>query len=353
MQKQHLKLKEIIWEITGECKNGCTYCGSKSIRNQKNNEPLIAAIAEAILKYPPEEINISGGDPLLVGHSVHQTIISSFKEKSIICKLIINPISLNSTSHPTIALYDWVGISINTKKDLEKFIEYKKENNFKNFTVITNFNLQNLYDFNLIESFVKEQDCLWTIQFTIYESQNNPLALYNPENEEAFKSLKEKYMASSAKIILSDNIRADIGCGAGLSSLGILYDGQVVPCLSMRSWESPEVKLGGASIINLSLKEIWENGFKKQRFGCFECCKDSCNNKTLLQKEEQFLISNPKQNEAKIDWDKLTKGLDKLKFPPHFDPPPSFPPHQVIMYGVTPNVMIYGVRGYFDPTIEH
>jgi MoaA/NifB/PqqE/SkfB family radical SAM enzyme len=30
-----LKLKEVIWEITSECKNNCKYCGSKHISSLK------------------------------------------------------------------------------------------------------------------------------------------------------------------------------------------------------------------------------------------------------------------------------------------------------------------------------
>jgi RNAse (barnase) inhibitor barstar len=249
-------------------------------------------------------------------------------------------------------VYDWIGVSINNKKELEKFRKYKEEFKFKNFTIITNFNLQNLYDFDLIEKFVKEQDCLWTIQFTVYK-EASPLALYSNENEEAFNFLKEKYTKSTARIILSDNIRTDIGCGAGLSSIGITFNGIVIPCLSMRSWTKYDV-VDAKVIYNItetSLKEIWENGFKKQRFGCFECCKDACQNKFLEPKElnplEIIQIPFKSPFEKNHDWKKFLEEIhEKSKENPNL--PHTFPeiePGHVVMYGVASpgRVLVYGV----------
>jgi MoaA/NifB/PqqE/SkfB family radical SAM enzyme len=62
MQNQHLKLKELIWEITGECKNNCSYCGSKKTNDKTVSDGVVLQIANKIAKYPPNEINISGGD---------------------------------------------------------------------------------------------------------------------------------------------------------------------------------------------------------------------------------------------------------------------------------------------------
>lgn len=90
MQIQHLQLKEIIWEITGECKNNCKYCGSKLVRNTRTPENIILKIAEEISKYSPKEIDISGGDPLLVSKETHEVITKLFKSKDIICKILAN-----------------------------------------------------------------------------------------------------------------------------------------------------------------------------------------------------------------------------------------------------------------------
>ena len=90
-QSSHLKLKEIIWEITGKCDNKCPYCGSKEVWNEEIDEYAIRKIASRICEYPPGEINISGGDPLLVPFEIHRDIVEAFKEKGIQCKILINP----------------------------------------------------------------------------------------------------------------------------------------------------------------------------------------------------------------------------------------------------------------------
>jgi len=344
MQSQHIKLNEIIWEITGECHNGCSYCGSKEVCKLKTSPETILKIAEAIAQYPPEQIDISGGDPILIEYSVHKQVVDILKEKKVICKIIVSPNSLiinnepNDNAFMVMQFYDWIGISVNNKKELEKFQSYQLScagiNKIKNYTVITNFNIQNLYDFDLIEEFVKQNDKIWTIQFTVYNDPSNPLALYHPDNEAAFNTLKEKVEKSTAKIILSDNIRNDIGCGAGINSIGITSDGTVIPCLSMRSWTSPLKEKGLFNILSTPLEKIWINGFKAQRFGCFKCCKDACNNKFLTQKSDfekkMFELATPTIENKEMDWKKFLEDLQK-QTPPQ---PPFSPMEQTVMYAV-------------------
>jgi len=368
MQQQHIKLREIIWEITGECKNGCTYCGSKSVRNTKTDNETILKIAKAIAEYPPEEINISGGDPLLLSISMHEEILKIFKEKNIVCKILVNPNSLgdssNSATFEILKKYDWTGISVNTSSELEKIKELlnpkfvspdvlvvetetpTQREKFENYTVITNFNIQNLYIFDSIEEFVKKNNKMWTIQFTVYDDPNNPLALYHPDNEAAFNVLKEKVEKSGARIILSDNIRNDMPCGAGISSLGITYDGKVIPCLSMRSWTKDFGEL--INILITPLEQIWINSFKEQRFGIFKCCKDACDNKCLQQKTDIFagreFIEIPIEKEK--DWKKFIEEIVKE------NPRPQIQDYAVVMYAVvSPQIIMYGVDFPRQPNI--
>jgi organic radical activating enzyme len=51
MQNSHLKLQEIIWELTGRCENCCEYCGSKEAWSVKIDEKNIRKITDAIVKY--------------------------------------------------------------------------------------------------------------------------------------------------------------------------------------------------------------------------------------------------------------------------------------------------------------
>lgn len=291
MNRQHLKLREIIWEITGACKNGCSYCGSSREWSEKIDEAKVLQIAERIALYPPENIDISGGDPLLISKKTHEDVVNLLKAKNVVCKILINPKSIKNLTNlkveDILVLYDWIGISINTKEELEIFSEYIKSNPLEKYTVITNFNLDNIFLYDLIETFVKEHSVVWQIQYTMYKRSEEQLALYL--NEEASQHLFDKINQSigkSIRITMADNIN-DGSCTAGFASLGILSNGDVIPCLSMRSWigcnEFISIKEG-----NLlddpntdyphsgSLEEMWINGFESQRFNDFTCCKDHC-----------------------------------------------------------------------------
>lgn len=352
MQNSHLKLQEIIWEITGKCNNGCEYCGSKDAWNTPIDDDVIIKIAQNIAKFPPAEIDMSGGDPLLVNFETHKTIVGILKDKGVKCKIIINP---KSTRHPKsyttsiiaeiLKLYDWIGLSVNNEEELKLLI-----NGFpiEKSTIISNFNLQNVFLYNEIEEFVKKNNLMWQVQYTMYQDQNNPLAIYN--NEKALKFFSKQISESicnGVKILIADNANCG-GCGAGLHSIGMLYNGDVVPCLSMRSWVDikdvvvgnileedwlidPLDKTAELKYKENPLKYIWENRFNKYRFESFKCCKDHCGNKrieiNLIEKKQK------KSNnfEEELDIFKKTEPI----FPP---------PYRVVLYGVTPgNVKVYGV----------
>ena len=297
MQQGKLKLKEIIWEVTSKCNNNCSYCGSKEVNQGEIDNEKIMEIAKEIAKFPPEQIDISGGDPLLLSFDTHKEIVKILKEKNIIVKILFNPKSLKKQTlfHNILNLYDWIGLSINDLNDL-KIIEEElylfkglldEKIDWRNkYTVITNFNLTNIFLYEKIGEFVKNNNLNWMIQYTVYKDRENQLAIYN--NDEALEQLKKKVIKSikeGIKVIISDNANTS-PCGAGTSSIGILDDGTIVPCLSMRAWASVEeyqkLEEERYNILDRSLKDIWETEFEQQRFGCFECCKDACKNKILF-----------------------------------------------------------------------
>ncbi len=155
MQNAHCELKEIIWEITDNCNQGCSYCGSKDIINKTPIDlKKIYHISKEISEYSPDEINISGGNPLLVPFEVYSNVIKMFKNVGITCKLIMNPFNIvNKDSENTIELFDWIGLSVNTPSEL---FAAKKFNHLHKTTIITNFNKQNIFNFKDIEKFVIE-----------------------------------------------------------------------------------------------------------------------------------------------------------------------------------------------------
>jgi MoaA/NifB/PqqE/SkfB family radical SAM enzyme len=336
MQNSHLKLKEIIWEITGRCNNKCEYCGSKESWHVPVDTEKIIKIAQNIAKFPPEEIDMSGGDPLLVNYETHKVVTGILKDKGVKCKIIINPKSIaNPKSYTTLIvsnileLYDWIGLSINTEEELKLLISAFDKSFLKKSTIISNFNLQNIFMYDEIENFVKENDLTWQIQYTMYEDENNISAIYN--NPKALNFFSEKIYNSISrgiKIVVADNANCG-NCSAGMYSIGILWNGDVVPCLSMRSWLNVDQVVVGnilddpdkEKIKGDPLKYIWQNRFDKYRFESFKCCKDHCKNKCVEINKNK---STKKQSKT-WDWEK--SGIIR------------------ILYGVFPseNVKVYGV----------
>jgi len=276
MQKPHVRLREAIWEITDQCGQNCSYCGSKSIINSTPiDEEDIKAIIDNIAEYPPEEINISGGNPLLIYADIHRYLVE--KLHNTVCKIILNPFNIACadpiTRVETLNLYAAVGLSVNTMDELSCATDLLTKSNCApclngKTTIITNFNLANIWNFKQIEDFVIKHNLGWQIQYTMYKGDNS-LAVY--QNEDANNYLLDCIKKSTAKIIRADNFN-DGACSAGAFSIGILANGDVIPCLSMRSWEDDSKSYG--NLLEASLKDIWEYSFSAFRCREFKCCKD-------------------------------------------------------------------------------
>jgi MoaA/NifB/PqqE/SkfB family radical SAM enzyme len=346
MQNPNLELKEIIWEITSECHNGCSYCGSKSQCHQETNPYTIKKIVDEIAKYQPKEINISGGDPLIVPLEIHKYIKEQLNETKI--KILINPKSIKYTSVydnkiDIMELYDAIGVSVNTQEELNIISEiyHIMSCHFKKPpTLITNFNLSNVFMFDKINQFCMNNDNIWQIQFTVYPKNNDQLALYNNENELACEFLFEKIndaLNNNAKIVVADNMN-DGNCSAGINSLGILSDGSIVPCLSMRSWTDVNANIQGNILEQQTsfneapnLSVIWQDKFRTKRFCKFACCKDHCSNKVFNRRKSvgQDFIEAIKKLKPIEDNPIICPPLDE--FPKKPEP---YNPNIVMVYGI-------------------
>ena len=292
MQEPIIYLKEIIWEITDECYNGCTYCGSKSILNKiKPSKEKILEIATNIAQYldylvdtqkPRPSIDISGGDPMELGWDLHEEILEILERHEL--KILLNPKSVyrqflkdeHNAANWRLILdnYDWVGISVNTIEELRLITDKELGYDFSKTTIITNFNKPNIWDYEKFEALAIEKNLVWQIQYTMYPNDDNDYAIYNCEDAKKLLFDKiNKSMDKGVKVIVSDNM--NIGqCFAGKHGCGILANGYVVPCLSMRSWTDRDVSI--ANLYDHSLKKIWEQAFGIFRCSQFECCKDLC-----------------------------------------------------------------------------
>lgn len=324
---QLCKLKEVIWEITNECKNGCTYCGSKELRGCVTTVPTILGIAKQLSEYPPEELNISGGDPLLVSPFTHQAIHDMLYGKTKL-KLLFNPLSFNNTGlymfqiEEIFDYYELIGVSINTTKELMKMTEHANLLTSGKFVVITNFNTGNIFKYPEIEAFVKEYDLSWQIQYTTYKGLDDNALYQNESAKKVLFDLIDKSYANGVKLVLADDLNEGI-CSAGQYSCGILANGDIVPCLSMRSWLD-DIYVAG-NILMSSMEDIWSLGFAKYRCQDCQSCKDICNS-PYKQKYVSKLNNLPIYNEPSThsSWDY---------------------PNIAMAYGVQPSVtMMYAVQ---------
>ena len=323
------KLKEIIWEVTSECFNNCDYCGSKDILNkEKFSIGKFKVIVDKLSLFAHNvngfSLNISGGDPLLVHYDEHRYLYDALNE---VCelKILINPLSFKYKANDRLdnileilSLYKLIGVSVNTIEEL-KFLESLPPGYLPyNYTVITNFNLDNIFEYSSIEKYIVKKRLSWQIQYTTYKGENSK-AVYQNEDAKTYLFNKiEKSIENKTKIILADDLNQG-ECSAGFYSLGLLSNGDVVPCLSNRSWEEPLTIVG--NILDHQLKDIWEIGFASRRCNTSICCKDICN-APYIPKKEVILPSK-----------KLTQN-------------DTFIPNIVMMYGVSiSNTMAYAVQG--------
>lgn len=359
-----LDLKEIIWEITNCCNNKCSYCGSTQVTNKvcDTSEEQMVAIAKAIAAYPPESIDISGGDPTLVSSLTHTKILEVFRNAGIVPKILMNPLSIVNNTwkkvDAVISQYDVIGVSINVEDEYTIFNEHQKKFDMSKVTFVSNFNKTNLWMFDRLLALAMQYNRPWQIQFTMYTEENSN-AIYESEiaiNEFFTKiaDARSKY----AKIALGDNINRGT-CTGGIHTLGVLSSGAVIPCVSMRAWiKNVEAHTQGNLLKGDSLKDIWETQFKDQRFSQHKCCATHCKGVAWRKDVEEILskkitkIDLPDLSEFDIP-DIVPGGMDDIilmygivpdRWPKN---PTPMPPTMV--YGVTPNTtMVYGVVQ--DPT---
>jgi len=269
-----LKLKEIVWEMTNKCDINCSYCGSKHILNVGEEEPDYKAIIDKIAEYPPDTLDVSGGDPLLVDYDIHRYLRE--KLKTVACHIVVNPRSLQYKAERLniVNMYHHVGISLNTEEEIRAF-DGVKDKLSAPVTIITNFSLLNLYLVDEIYSTIQSMRSkpIWQIQFNM--SHDRSVTLYDkPKAIELLNSLLGKYK-ERCFLVIADNAN-DGECYAGVNSLGILYNGLVVPCLSMRSWCDELAAEVQGNLFTEDLETIWTTRFVNRRFHSSTCCRDFC-----------------------------------------------------------------------------
>lgn len=289
-----LQLKEILFEITSKCNKNCKYCGSNKYLNQKDlNSPQIEKILQEIISYPPEYLTLSGGEPCLSEHFEHVVNVLS---KKIAIKTLTNGelFKYHKTNSTLLHKIQRVGYSVNTKEDIADSELFVRNIYPEKITMISNFGNHNIFQFKPIyDFFIKNNFKYWQVQLTMGDFQLD---------EDGISYLiDELNKVTAPNIVYADNLQNEYRCTAGINTCSILYDGNVVSCLSKRCWDTSFNGPSEGNLVGSSLKDIWENGFKNERFGCAKCCRDCIKypkNKLRNMLAESLMnpIKNTKQN---------------------------------------------------------
>jgi MoaA/NifB/PqqE/SkfB family radical SAM enzyme len=235
-----LNLKEVLWEITPKCNRNCTFCGSNEIVNVEDQLVWedILTIGDNIAKYA-ETIIMSGGEPLTIPTIKLHDIKNLCIEHDTNLDVVTNG-DLLGKNHKNI--FRNIGISINSLEDIRSLNidNLKVLSEDSDIVFITNINRLNDIE---IDRIVEEARNIMHVhmgfqfQLTMYKGDDDAkidgehIAYLRERLEIACSTMQMPY-------IFADNLQAVHECTAGINSCGVLFNGDVVACLSERSWNT-------------------------------------------------------------------------------------------------------------------
>jgi len=334
------KLSTLVWELTMGCNLRCQHCGSacqgKLDTELTQSEAL--EVAQQIIDANPSWISLSGGEPLL--RKDWSSIARKITENGIEVRMVTNGTLI--TDSVAREMHD-VGISLVSisvdglekthdairgngvfKKVLKAFECLKRAD--VSIGVNTTLMKENIHQIGeMYDLFLQHGVSSWQIQPGIPEgrlSEHRDYVLSAEEIMQAIDFSFQKNQEQKIKIILADSVgyftRNEIlsrmlalnserpivfkGCNAGVRSLGILHNGDVVGCTSIRKPEYVE-----GNLLSRPLKEIWDDpnsfawrrnmkvsdlGPKCQKCRYAETCLGGCTNIRLAM-EGSLNADNP------------------------------------------------------------
>lgn len=270
-----LKLKEVLWEITPKCNRDCSFCGSSGIVEHINTYPQnntkqlpisqLQEIAAGFADYEVETVTLTGGEPGMLSPKEFDLVLSEMHEYVKYIKVVSNGYILEQPKH-NLERISQIGISVNDQQDIDYLKKFGIDI-LRNITFITNFGKHNTFDFDLIREYVSNTCAsIWQVQLTM----GKDLQL----NLDGIKFLKDKIkwaqndMTNSGQALIeADNLQNCHKCRAGINSCGVLYNGDVVACLSGRCFEKDGFAiLRYGNLFERNIREIWETEFREIRF---------------------------------------------------------------------------------------
>lgn len=339
------KAEMLLWEFTMGCNLRCLHCGSsckEPLPDELSTEESMALVDQIIL-LKPRWITLTGGEPLL--RCDWDLIASKLNENGISVRMITNGVLINEKIAQRMKAcgLDLISISLDGTEEFHDYMRGKgafkkskeaykllKEYNipYSTNTTIIRENIDCLEELSahLIEmgvsiwqlqpglpegslanhrnSIINASDFQRLIDFSFEENKRGKIKVLLGENIGYFT--RKESLSRSMALGVSQPILWK-GCNAGIRSLAILHNGDVVGCTSIRKPGFVE-----GNIRNRSLTDIWnhEDSFawrrkftaSKLKGACRECtycdvCLGGCSNVRLtlnnsLSSENQLCVYN-------------------------------------------------------------
>ncbi len=354
-----------VWEVTMGCNMRCGHCGSscaKPLEGELTTEEALA-LCDQIANLGLKWVTLSGGEPL-IRQDIAQ-IVKRLSSQGVFVNMITNGLLLDRAMAETLKENGIATLAISIDGTREIHDEIRKKGAFDSaresfqymtelgiksgvVTTITNKNIDILGE--LKEELIRMGVKTWQVQIGLPMGnlKEKPDWLLAPERvtdiiDFCYETAKEGrikiypadcigYYTKKELEVKKISYETDMvslwdGCNAGIRGFGILHDGRILGCTSIREEQFIEKK----SIRESTLKAIWDNegafawrrNFKKEDLdgACKTCvygskCLGGCPNTRLtmngsINSENQYCAYNLKLKEMQKKQQEITdaKGL--------------------------------------------
>lgn len=323
-----------VWELTMGCNMRCKHCGSCCENPQSDELTTEEAfkLCDDIGKLGLSYVTLSGGEP--TSRKDWNLIAKRLKENNVDTTMITNGWLINDEliDKAIDAGMNTIAISIDGLKETHDFM--RREGSFnrdmdgldimkkKNLpaSVVTTVNKKNIYELeSMKEVFIEKGVVSWQLQFGLPMGNlhtNSELVIDAEQIDKIIDFAYENKENKDIRISLADcigyynvkeiEVRKSIhggkgiwcGCNAGKSAFGILCNGDILGCTSIRNKEFIEGNIKEKSIIDIWNNEDsfkWSRNMKKTQLSglCKKCkygdlCLGGCSNTRLCMEESIY-----------------------------------------------------------------
>lgn len=352
------KLTTAVWEITMGCNMRCKHCGSscaEALPDELNTSEALE-VCDQLKDLGLKVITLSGGEPTT--RSDWHIIAKRLVDNGIITSIITNGWLIDENFvHNAITsgirsvclsidglekTHDFIRRSGSFNKSIKALKELRKNN--ISTSVITSINKENICELEELYQLLSDLGVnSWQLQIALPMGNfaKRPEWLIEPQDILSIIDFAYNKIGGKLLIVLADCIgyysNKDIkvnenflndnwsrtGCGAGKHVIGILHNGDIVACTSIR-----DKTLVAGNIREKSLKSIWESpdSFKwnrnfdssKLKGFCRECryterCLGGCSNSRYcingsFESENRYCAYNVEMKK----WKKYLESLNDI-----------------------------------------